>query len=373
MTESKNVARGRVSPVLLVAIALLLVACGTTNGTTTTNAAGEETTTTVAGGEEPEREVLEMRYAQMSDSLAYVPFYIAANRGYFEEVGLDVERLPNIGNSAQGANAAAEGQTDLVALGTTAGYAAVANGRPITSLGSLAKEFLAGVSMRVETAERLEQELGVTPESPIEDRIHALEGLTLASHPEGSIARPVFTATLAAYGMDATTQVTMLPLETSAIIPAAREGRADMYLDTFPAPAVGVVEGWAVTWINYAAQDVPALAGFYNIDLMANDGFLADNPEAVERFLEAMWMAYALIDTDPADAKAAVRESMPDMDEALFETAYELSLPAFTDGMIPSQEGFDRILELWVPTLDTPVEVAFDDVYDLTMTLATQP
>jgi NitT/TauT family transport system substrate-binding protein len=306
----------------------------------------------------------ELKYMQASDSFAYLPFFVAQNEGYFEDENVTIDRQPNIGVSAQAAQAVVSGDVDIAAIGTTGAYGAMAQGRAIQSLGVMTKQSLLEVVLSTDAAEDLEAE-GVTPESPIEDRVKALEGLKIAIVPEGSISRVQFEAALTAYGLSPDKDVTLLPIEDPvALVASIREGTADAFVFTLPNTRLATAEGFGVTWISYPRGDVPALVDQYLIDLTSPTSFASKNKEALEAFMRAIWKAVDLINNDPEAARAAAKESFPDMEDEVFDAAYDATLAAFADGIVPDEEGFQRTFDLFNATLDAPTELDFATAYD---------
>lgn len=306
----------------------------------------------------------ELKYMQASDSFAYLPFFVAENEGYFEDENVKIDRQPNIGVSAQAAQAVVTGDVDIAAIGTTGAYGAMAQGRAIQSLAVMTKQSLLEVVLSTKAAEAAEA-AGVTPESSIEDRIKAMRGLKIAIVPEGSISRVQFEAALRSYDLDPDKDVTLLPIEDpTALVASIREGTADAFVFTLPNTRVATAEGFGVTWISYPRGDVPALEDQYLIDITSPTSFAAKNKDALEAFMRAIWKAVDLINDDPEAAREAVKKSFPDMDEEVFNQAYDATLAAFADGIVPDEDGFQRTFDLFNGTLDAPTDLDFATAYD---------
>jgi NitT/TauT family transport system substrate-binding protein len=305
-----------------------------------------------------------LKYMQASDSFAYLPFFVAQNEGYFKDENVTIDRQPNVGVSAQAAQAVVTGQVDIGAIGTTGAYGAMAQGRAIQNLAVMTKQSLLEVVLSTATADELAAR-GVTPESPIEDRIAALKGLKIAAVPEGSISRVQFEAALSSYGLNPDTDVTLLPIEDStALVASIREGTADAFVYTLPNTRIATAEGFGVTWISYPRGDVPALVDQYLIDITSTKAYAAKNADAIAAFLTAINRGVDLINEDPEAARAAARKSFPDMDEEVFDQAFDATLAAFADGIVPDADGFQRTFDLFNATLDSPTDLDFETAYD---------
>jgi NitT/TauT family transport system substrate-binding protein len=208
---------------------------------------------------------------------------------------------------------------------------------------------------------------GVTPSSPIEDRVKALKGLTLAVTPQGTLTDVLMRATLRQYGLDPDKDVTLQPMKDAAsMLASAKQGKIDGLLFTPPTP-YSLVEQGGVEWINYAAGDVPAVSGSYQLDLVASDSYVKDHKDTVEKFLGAVARAEKLIHSDPAAAAKLARKAFPDMSETLWKTSFDAVAPAFT-GLAPTEAGYEKTLALANQTVKQPIKLAFKDMYKTSFT-----
>ncbi|MGH3757542.1 ABC transporter substrate-binding protein [Actinophytocola sp.] len=311
-------------------------------------------------------------YVQSTDSLAYVPIYIAINMGYFEEEGVDFNRVPNAGTSAQTAQAVVTGQGQVAATGSTGVYGVVAQERDVTSIATIVKKSLLELTLGKAAVDRLRAK-GITPESPVEDRVRALRGLTIGAQPEGSFARVQLEATLREFGLAASDVRLVAISEPNALVPAMREGQIDGFAFSLPTTRVPVVDGEGSLWVSYPRGDVPSVSDTYYIDLLTSRLALDANREPLLRFLRAVWRAYDLLENDPEAAKAAVRKSFPDLGDELFDVSYGATAAALTGGMVPEQEPFERTAALWESSLDKPANLTFDDVYSPELVRESEP
>ncbi|MDQ6525233.1 ABC transporter substrate-binding protein [Nocardioides sp. LHD-245] len=314
-----------------------------------------------------------IKYMQASDSFAYLPFFVALNEGYFDGENVEIDRQPNVGQSAEAAQAVSTGAVGIGSIGTTGAYAAESSGRDLVGLATMTKQSLIEVVLSAKAADKAAK-AGVTPDSPIEDRIDALKGLKIAIVPEGSISRVQFEAALREYGVDPDKDATLLPIQDpAALVASVREGQADAFVFTLPNTRQAAADDFGVTWISYPRGDVPVLKDQYLIDIVATKAYVEKNKEAVEAFMRAIWKAVELIKSDPDKARAAAKESFPDMEDAIFDPAFDASVAAFTDGLVPEEAGFQATFDLFNGTLDKPTELDFATAYDTEIVESTQP
>jgi NitT/TauT family transport system substrate-binding protein len=335
------------APVLAALTLLTATACGGDSNTS----AGEDGLTKV-------------RYIQATDGLSYLPMFVAFGGDFFAEEGLEIDRQPNLANAAQLSQMAADGEVDIAGVGTTGAYSVAAAQRPLQGIGVLCPQNVFAMVLNKDVAEDLAAD-GVTPESPIEDRVQALEGLTLGVTPQGTLTDVLMRATLEEYGLDPDQDVTLQPLqEAASMLASARQGKIDGLLFTPPTP-YSLVEQGGVEWINYAKGDVPATSGSYQLDLVASDDYVKDNKDTIEKFLRAVNRAEKLIQSDPDQAAGFARETFADLSEGLYQQSFDSVATAFT-GLAPTEEGFERTLGLANQTVEDPIDLEFEDVYKTT-------
>ena len=88
--------------------------------------------------------------------------------------------------------------------------------------------------MNSEAVEALAEQ-GVTPDSPVEERVQALTGMSIGASPAGSTGDSYVRAMLTEYGVDPDTDVTLVPNnDGTAQVAAARAGRIDGYAFELP-------------------------------------------------------------------------------------------------------------------------------------------
>lgn len=296
---------------------------------------------------------------------------------YFTEVGLDADfEFILASNGATATQGLLAGEADVVTGGAGGLYNAYAEGATqLVSLGTANPATTFGLALNNETAEQLAAE-GVTPDSPVEDRVQALAGLTLASSPEGSTGQKYLKIMLDAYGVDPNQDVTIQPnSDNAAQLAAARQGRVNGFANSFPNTTLPEADGWGVLWLNWAV-DLPQILPLASHEYYTTQGWLDDNPEAAQRIMEAVWLAYADLQNPTDELRQSIQdlEGFQDLNPEGFDLGWELSVQAYQGGSpLTTQEMFDNQLDLVNFERETPVDIAFDDLYDLGPAEAAQP
>ncbi len=239
--------------------------------------------------------------------------YLALERGYFAEAGLDVDLYtpsdPTTVLQTVGAGRDTFGisyQTDVLL--------ARAQEVPVVSVAALVQRPLLGIM--------------VPAESGIE-RPEDLAGTTIG-YP-GIPSQEAYLATmLAADGL------TMDDVELVNIgyelVPALLAGRVDASLGSYwtHETILAEREGFPVEMLRVEDWGVPL---YYELVVVTGDELIATDPELVRAFLGAMQRGYTDAIADPAAALDALAAASPELDRAVEEEGIALLTPVWTEGV----------------------------------------
>lgn len=263
--------------------------------------------------------------AQSNDTLIWAPLYVARKMGYFVDEGIDIEVA--IVKSGPAALTAVTTGGAQIAMGFPATpIQAVAKGFKVKVFAELSNQFIAELMLRRDVAERLQ----VGENSPIEARIRALKGLTIATNGTGSANDYLLRRMIGDGSMRVESDVTISPIGAgAAILAALDQHRIDGYVATPPSNTIAVQGHGAMQLIDFAAGEYRPVSGMIYIGLAASDEWLVGHPQLAARTVRAVARALALMRNDPAAAKAAVRSFFPNTAPPLFDASWESQLTSF--------------------------------------------
>ncbi|MBB2946302.1 NitT/TauT family transport system substrate-binding protein [Actinoplanes lutulentus] len=296
---------------------------------------------------------------------------------YFTEVGLDADfEFILASNAATATQGLIAGEMDVASGGAGSLYNAYAEGRTeLVSLGTANPAVTFGLAINNETAAQFAAK-GVTPDSPVDQRVKALAGTSLASSPEGSTGQKYLRIMLTEHGVDPDRDVTLVPnADNAAQLAAAREKRVNGFANSFPNVNLPGADGWGVLWLNWAV-DLPSILPLASHEYYTTRSWLEKNPEAAKRLMKALWLAYADLQnpTDELRDKIKALEGFQGLNPEGFDAGWELSLGAYKDGTpLTTQEMFDNQKDLVNYGREKPITFGFGDLYDLAPVTAAQP
>lgn len=246
-----------------------------------------------------------------SPNVNHTGLYVAQEKGWFAEEGVEVEFLPvpDDGSDALiGSGAADMGMTYQDYIANSLG---ADEPLPYTAVAAVVQHNTSGIMSRAED--------GIT--SPA----------GMAGHRYATWNMPVEQATIKKLVEDdgaSFEDVELVPYEVDDDVMGLQ---ADLY------DSVWVYEWWAVANarlqdypVNYFAfGDIDPVFDFYTPVIAANDAFAAENSDAVSAFLRAAKRGYEYAAENPEDAASILCEAVPELDPALIAEAQDILSPLY--------------------------------------------
>jgi NitT/TauT family transport system substrate-binding protein len=323
----------RTSMSLMVMSALVLSGCGGGGGDATGAGAGSSGTaagelTTVSVGAIPIVDV--------------APLYLGVEQGIFADHGLQVEPFLAQGGAAI-VPAVVTGQAQFGFSNITSLLQAEARGVPLAlvapgpgATGDPAADFAAVI---------------VQAGSPVQDAAD-LAGRTVAINSINNISDTVVREAVRQAGGDAEA-VQFVELPFPNMVAAVADGSVDAAFTVEPFATVGKGQGMRAVASPYTQTDDDlTVAGYFT-----SDQYVAENPEIVQAFAEAMVEAQQYA-TDHSDEARAVLGSYTQIDPAV---AADLTLPRYQTEI--NRDSVGKLLELGVGDGIIPDGVDLDKVF----------
>ena len=352
-----TLARGRRAVAVVVAISatsLLLAACGGNGETRATLPSATGPITQI----EPLAKPVKVRLALTGSQALTLPLWLAVDRGYFEQVGLDVEIQHYKGSTDALLPSLATGRLDIApATPSPALYNQLAEKFDIRVIASLGE----GKEDRIQSAwlTVLKDQAGFIT------KLSDLKGKRVEGAREGSPPAMLVSMALEAGGLTANdVKLTYHVQQPPEMVAIARARGADVIGMSEPLATQAKKLGLVTKWKG-AAELMP----WFQAGLLASSPqFLKSNPEAASKFLAAYLVACREINatngTWTPELKDLVRKNF---DSAPDDVAAQGGVPYFNpDGTIKTKS-LERVQHLYV---SSKVLRAAVDVKRLTSTTA---
>jgi NitT/TauT family transport system substrate-binding protein len=293
-------------------------------------------------------------------SFAFLPVYVAEHSGFFADEGVDLKAVTAA--SAQAAMAAvASGSADYYLSTPAAGARSAAQGAPVVNCGALMTQNPTNLVVSADVAKRI----GVQRIDSLAaaDRVALLKGLRLAAHTAGSSPDQTLRFMLRQAGMNPESDVEVLPIVQNAILAALEQKRIDGFAYSSPLADTAVAKYDAKMLISLAAGEYRPLAGQLSITMVCNRDWVEKRAEAAAATLRAIWRAMRLMQSDPARAREAARKSFANLEERIFDMAFETNRRAFPDNPAISRAQMEAAIDFHNKTGGAPITAKVEDTF----------
>jgi NitT/TauT family transport system substrate-binding protein len=252
-----------------------------------------------------------LNVGQISNSVAFLPLFVAEHQGYFAAEGVQLGERPRLGTGAKVAAALKGGSIDLGAGVITDAFnlAKIDDGTRIVT--SLVTEYYVDIVVPPSFEE---------PET-LEDKIAALVGKQIGITGPGSGTEALVKHLFASIGRNAAVDSTLVNLggAATAAIGALAAGRVDAL--AFFQPIAQQVEAANAgrTYISPVRGDVPTLRGALHGVMFSTQKLLDRKPAELAAFNRAIGRALTDIHGDPALVRGLLGRYLENTDAAALD------------------------------------------------------
>jgi len=240
--------------------------------------------------------------SQAFQSMLYLPFYVAINKGYFKDQGLDVEK-ETAGSPTAALSAVLSGSAQFSIHGPEWTAIAASKGADVNIISNVVN----GAAVWIAT----------TPDFKFE-KVEDLKGQKVVAGLMPTTSTSLFMKLLKEKGMDPKTDVDMLQVQIGSEPGPFLGGQAKVAvlyepgLDQVAAQGMKVVLGFPEFYGPYAFSSVTAKKGV--------------DPETAQAVVNAMEMSFRFMHTNTEETIAIAQKEFPSLDPKVVEAAVKRML-----------------------------------------------
>ena len=244
----------------------------------------------------PQKIVFALNWFPVGDHAAY---WVALEKGYYRQRGLDVD-MQNSKGSGDSIAKVDTGRADIGLADSAVVIAASGRGAKVKVVGMVFDKSPLNIWSRKET--------------PI-TRPKDLEGKSVAA-PPGDGQRQMFPAFARLHGIDQS-KVTWVNVEPAAKVPALAEKRVDAVADyttglPFYEKAMGKGNAVMLPWADHGFD-------MYSMSIIASEKTMKERGPVLKAFLEASYLGWRDVMSDPKSAIEIFKKRVPEIDLAIIE------------------------------------------------------
>jgi NitT/TauT family transport system substrate-binding protein len=256
---------------------------------------------------EPEKVTI----AQFGHVFLYLPLYVAKEKGYFAENGLDITLVSTGGDdktfAAVASGSAQYGVADPV-------FTAIA--REQGRGGKVVASLVNGVPFWGVTFDKNQRTI---------ENAAGFAGLRIATYPSPSTNYAVMNETLKNQGQPV--KATIVPGAFGTLLALLKSGQADIAMELEPVASIAASEGGTVVYSAARKYGDFAFTG-----ITVSDDYLAKNPKQVQAVVNSIAKALAYVRSDFEGALAVAKKEFSDVPEPVLRSALKRVLD---DNVIP--------------------------------------
>lgn len=288
-----------------------------------------------------------VRFSEAVHNLGYIDLYVARDKGFFAEQGIDL-KLSAAGGDSQAFASILGKSADFGCGDSTLCEISREKGGPGVVLGELvSRAQYFGVSKKLS--------------KPIADP-KEFKGLTFVTSPPPNTNYNVLVLALKKAGLDPTKDVKILNVSPGTEIGPVLAGEADIAVAYEPNVDTAVVGQGAHVVFSWATFMGP----FHNTGMYALPEFVKANPDIVQGMANALQKGALYAYKYPAEAKGVARKEFPDLDPKIVDAAIQRQLdnniPAST--FIVSEPGWSALMRVGAGLGNCKCDLPFSKVVD---------
>jgi NitT/TauT family transport system substrate-binding protein len=244
----------------------------------------------------PQKIIFALNWFPVGDHAAY---WVALEKGYYRQRGLDVD-MQNSKGSGDSIAKVDTGRADIGLADSAVVIASSARGTKVKVVGMVFDKSPLNIWSR--------------KEAPI-TRPKDLEGKSVAA-PPGDGQRQMFPAFARLHGIDQA-KVTWVNVEPAAKVPALAEKRVDAVADyttglPFYEKAIGKGNAVMLPWADHGLD-------MYSMSIIASEKTMKERGPVLKAFLEASYMGWRDVMSDPKSALEIFKKRVPEIDLSIIE------------------------------------------------------
>lgn len=239
-----------------------------------------------------------IRVTVPTPSMMFYPLYYGQEKGHFPKEGMDVDVIVTNGDGPD-VDAVISGSVQFAVSTPNRLFTSFEQGKPLKAAMMMAHRMAIECAMNKQVADRL----GIRADTPLETRLKAIKGLTVAGTRPGAFTYVL----LETYGK----RVGLVPQKdfqligvggANSMLPALENNQIAVGCTGSPFQELAVARGKAIAFTNNSRGGDPAFDDFLFELVYVRPDYLQGNAETVRRFLRAFLVSMNELMDTPAES-----------------------------------------------------------------------
>jgi sulfonate transport system substrate-binding protein len=285
---------------------------------------------TVPAAQAQERQKIKVTVPTIST--IFYPLYYGQEKGLFAKENMDIEVISTNGDGPD-VDAVIAGSAQFAISSPNRLFTSFEQGKPLKAVAMFARRMAIDCAMNKQVADKL----GITAQTPLETKLKAMKGLTVAGTRPGAFTYVLLDVYGKRVGLTAQKDFQLIGVGGAAsMLPALENNQIAIGCTGSPFTELAVSRQKAIRFTNNARGDDPAFDDFLFEMVYALPDYLQSNGDTVRGFLRAVFASVnEILDTPSADHMPMLKKLYGGVpDDVLLETYENTKLIFSRDGMV---------------------------------------
>ncbi len=301
-----------------------------------------------------------VRVGLPTEGFLYVPLYLAIDAGLMAAEGIDTELVQFRGGGASIAGLVSR-SVEFCLCAVQNALNAAAKGSDVLLLGTVISEYASNVVLREDVAQRL----GITPGTPVAERLAALKGLNIGATGVGSSTDFLIRYLARTANLSPERDFTVLFLGGGgAVLSAFSQRRIDGFVFSSPTSDIGLLRYRGMLLLDMSRGEFQDLRGYPLIALGARRSWVEANRDLSVRFVRAVARASRMIHDEPVRAQQILRQRFASLPPDIYAAAWTANVAAYPATLLVEEASVERAMMFLTAVQGEPIPGAARDYFD---------
>jgi NitT/TauT family transport system substrate-binding protein len=311
----------------------------------------------IAGRAEAQSALPKITEAQAGDGFQFLTQQLADRGGFFKKEGYDIQ-VTDVGSGPRVVAALMGGSAIYSTLGLINLLNARSQGGELIAVSSESNL----IDIQLVLSNDALKKSGIDPAMSIDEKIKKLRDLRISITSPGSSTDTMLRTLLKARKINPDEALKIVPTGGGSSMLAALEKNAnDGFVWGAPQTLIAVQRGLGKIVIDPFKGEVPEINGVPYMVITTTADTLKNKPEMLRAAVRALTRAMKFAQDQPEEAKIIARSAYPEMDESIFNAAWENYRKAIPTTPIISREQFENTKKWLDITAAAPLTVRYED------------
>jgi len=293
--------------------------------------------------------------------LSYYSVFVARDKGFFKDQGIDMEIVVTQGDGPD-VDALIAGSVQFAATTPNRLLTAYQEGKPL--LGALSIFNRIGINCFINKDKA--EAAGIAEDTPIDEKFAKLKGMTIGATRPGAFTYLVAVDYLKRAGLEPQVDAQVIGAGAGPAMMAALEnGQIDVGCIASPTPELAVSRGKSIMFTNNTQGWDAKYDEFLFSMLYVRPDFAKEKPEMVRKVVAALKEAMEFIVEAPFEEQEQIlRDSFGDVDEAILRESLANTQAAIEPSGIISEKSYEAAVNFLIDTDAISAAVPYEAVID---------